>query len=105
MEIMGNFAREIYFFWVVGIRGMISIILTFFKAKKQHSVNIEHQLKLKLARPVCKKSIYEVKIKYGTGSMTTAKSEVLIRFLLKKCYSVGAINFWCGESTVETFGQ
>ena len=89
MGIMGNFAREIYFFWVVGIRGMISII----------------QLKLKLARPVCKKSKYEVKIKYGTGSMTTAKSEVLIRFLLKKCYSVGAINLWCGESTVETFGQ
>ena len=38
MGIMGNFARKIYFFWVVGIRGMISIILTFFKAKKQHSV-------------------------------------------------------------------
>ena len=47
--IMGNFARDNFFYWVVGIRVVISTILTFFKAKKQHSVKIEHQLKLKLA--------------------------------------------------------
>ena len=35
---------------------------------------------------------YKVKTKYGTGPMTTAKSEVLIRFLLKNCSSVGAMN-------------
>ena len=47
------------FYWVVGIWGMSSTILTFFKAKKQHSVNIEHQLKSKLgiAWPMCKKSM------------------------------------------------
>ena len=54
--------------------------MTFFKAKKQHSVNIEHQLKSKLAWPACKKSIYEVKIKNGTGSMTRANREFLLRY-------------------------
>ena len=53
-----------------------------FKAKKQHSVNIEHQLKSKLAWPACKKSVYEIKIKNGTGSITTAKSGVLIGLLV-----------------------
>ena len=56
--------------------GVTSTILTFFKAKKQHSVNIEHQLKLKLAWPVSKKSM-NLKLKNGTESMTTAKYEVL----------------------------
>ena len=37
---------------------------------------------------------YEVKIKNGTGSMTTAKNEVLNWLLLKNCYSVGAMNLW-----------
>ena len=37
---------------------------------------------------------YEVKIKSGTGSMTTAKNEVLNSLLLKKCYSVGAMNLF-----------
>ena len=36
--------------------------------------------------------------------MTTAKNEVLIGLLLKNCYSVGAMNRWCGESTGEKFG-
>ena len=58
------------FCWVVGF------ILTFFKAKKQHSINIEHQLKLKLTWLVCIKE-YDVERKNGTGWMTTAKSEVL----------------------------
>ena len=40
----------------------------------------------------CVQKEYEVKIKNGTGSMTTAKSEVLIGLLLKNCYSVGAMN-------------
>ena len=58
---------------------VISTILTFFTAKKQHSVYIEHQRKSKLACLVLKKSVYEVEIKNGAGSMTTAKNEVLIR--------------------------
>ena len=36
--------------------------------------------------------------------MTTAKSEVLIGLLLKKCYSVGSINLWWAESTGGNFG-
>ena len=51
-----------FFYWVVGIWGVISIILTFVKDKKQHSVYTEHQLKSKLAWPVCIKSM-EVKLK------------------------------------------
>ena len=43
---------------LVGIwGGLISTILTFFKAKKKYSVNIKHQLKSKLAWPLCKKSM------------------------------------------------
>ena len=42
---------------VVGVWGVISTIVTFFKVKKQHSVNIEHQIKSKLAWPKCKKSM------------------------------------------------
>ena len=33
-------------------------------------------------------------MKNGTGSMTTAKNEVLNWLLLKNCYSVGAMNLW-----------
>ena len=40
------------FYWVAAIWGVISIILTFFKAKKQHSVNIEHQLKSKKKKKI-----------------------------------------------------
>ena len=58
---------------------MISTILTFLTAKNQHSVYIEHQRKSKLAWLVLKKSVYEVEIKNGAGSMATAKNEVLIR--------------------------
>ena len=58
------------FCWVVGF------ILTFFKAKKQHSINIEYQLKSKLAWLVCIKE-YDVERKTGTGWMTTEKNEVL----------------------------
>ena len=42
----------------------------------------------------CVQKEYEVKIKNGTGSMTTAKNEVLNWLLLKNCYSVGAMNLW-----------
>ena len=59
--------------------GVISTILTFFKANEQHSVTIEHQWKSKLAWPGCNKSIYEVEIKNSTGSMNTEKNEVPIR--------------------------
>ena len=37
---------------------------------------------------------YEVKITNGTGSMTTAKKEVLNWLLLKNGYSVGTMNLW-----------
>ena len=36
--------------------------------------------------------------------MTIAKSEVLIWFLLRNCYSMGAMNLWCEESTGANFG-
>ena len=48
------------FCWVAGF------ILTFLKAKKQHSINIEHQLKSKLTGLVCIKE-YDVERKNGTG--------------------------------------
>ena len=46
------------FYWLVNIWGVVILtILTFFKAKKHYSVNIEHQIKSKLAWPVCKKGM------------------------------------------------
>ena len=61
------------FYWVVGF------ILTFLKAKKQHSINIEHQLKSKLTWLICIKE-YDVEKKNGIEWMTTAKNEVLNGF-------------------------
>ena len=45
--------------------GVILAIRTFFKTKKQHSVNTEHQLKSKLAWPVCQKSMKLKQIEWG----------------------------------------
>ena len=43
-------------------------------------------------------------MKNSTGSMTTAKSEVLLGLLLKNCYSVGEMNLWWGKYTGTNFG-
>ena len=51
-----------------------------FQSKKHHSVNIEHQLKLKLAWPLYKE---------GGGPMTTVKNEVFIGLLDENFYLVG----------------
>ena len=51
-----------FFYQGVGTWGVILTIQTFFKAKKKLSVNIEHQIKSKLAWPICTDSI-EVKMK------------------------------------------
>ena len=54
---MGNLLRGI-FYWVVEICfGVILTFPTIFKVKKNHSVNIKHWLKSKLAWPVCTKSM------------------------------------------------
>ena len=42
--------------------------------RKKHSVNIEHQLKSKLAWSVCTKSM-KLKLKNGAGAMTTVKNK------------------------------
>ena len=51
------FLREIFYSVMKTWGGVILTIWTFFKAKKQHSVNTEHKLKSKLAWPVCQKSM------------------------------------------------
>ena len=49
---MENFTRGGLFYQLVGIWGGLHLIIqAFFKVKKHHSVNIEHQLKPKLAWP------------------------------------------------------
>ena len=49
-EGMGNFTRGGFFYQVVSILGRLHLIIqACFKVKKHHSVNIEHQLKSKLA--------------------------------------------------------
>ena len=69
-------------YWVVGVWGVISTILTFFKAKKQHSVNIEYQLKSKLAWPMCKKSM-KLKWKMVQDQWLQQKMKFLIGYYLK----------------------
>ena len=87
------------FYWVVGIwGGVIPTILIFFKAKNQHSANIEHQLKSKLAWLVCKKSM-KLNLKMVQDQQLQPKNKVLFALLLKNCYSVGAMKLWWGEST------
>ena len=58
-----------------------------FQSKKHHSVNIEHQLKSKLARPWCAYKEYEVK--NGAGAMATVKNEGFLGLLCEKFYLVG----------------
>ena len=72
---MGNY-------WVVGAWGVISTILTFFKAKKQHSVNIEYQLKSKLAWPMRKKSM-KLKWKMVQDQWLQQRMKFLIGYYLK----------------------
>ena len=82
------------FYWVVGIWwGVIPAILIFFKAKNQHSVNIEYELKSKLAWLVCKKSM-KLNLKMVQDQQLQPKNKVLFGLLLKNCYSVGAMNLW-----------
>ena len=56
-------------------------------------MNAEHQLKSKLALPVCSKSM-QLK-QNGTWAMTTAKSEVF--WGVENCYLVGELMFDGGE--------
>ena len=47
---------------------------------------------------------YEVKIKNGTGAMTTAKMKLLLSYNLKIVIQC-SMNLWWGESNGENFGQ
>ena len=54
---MGMVAWEIF---LLGAENLIKSdfdLLNLFQSQKQHSVNIEHQLKLKLVWPVCTRSM------------------------------------------------
>ena len=75
------------FYRVVGIWWeMILTIQTFFRCYKQHSVNIEHPLKSKLAWNLCTR---DTKLKNNTVAMTAAKNEVWSGWLHGNCYLEG----------------
>ena len=54
-----------------------------FQSKKYHYVNIEHQLKSKLARPSCAYKEYEVKIKMVHEQWLQLKMKYLLVYYMK----------------------
>ena len=50
---MGNFTKAGFFYQVVGVCWGVHLTILKVKEKKYNSVNIKHQIKSKLAWPVC----------------------------------------------------
>ena len=78
--------------------GVILAIRTFFKTKKQHSVNTEHQLKSKLAWPVCQKSIKLKQIEWGELAFGREGIKIWWRGSLLSLLGGEQIFGWLGDS-------